>query len=721
MRGAAIHSHAEFHVHGLDCAEEVSLLRREVGAVSGVTDLTFDVLNAKMGVQFDPSRVDHGMIRAAVARTGMKCEPYREAKQEAPWWRLHGRLLLCLTSGLALLGGALTQAASLADFARSLLVHEHDGHIAPITMAFYAAAMMSGMFFAAPKAWAALRRFNPEMNALVAVSILGAVVLREWLEGATLAFLFALAGLLESWSISRARNAVSSLLAVKPTEATVVHHHGEHRMPVEQVKVGEVVRVKPGERIPCDGEVTSGMSHVNQAVITGESMPVMKELGSTVFAGTMNGDGLVEVKVSKPPADTLLSRMLRMLDGSHHRAHTEQFVERFARVYTPAIFLLAILVTAGAPLLMGWDWQRSGYQGMVILLISCPCALVISTPVTVVAALASAARAGVLIKGGVHLEQAAKLKAFAFDKTGVLTQGSPEVQTFRTLDGMGEAEALRRLMALEQRSEHPVGHAIVRYATRQGIEPEAVSDFRAVRGRGAEAVVGQERFWAGSHRFLHEKGLEREGICSQIEALEDEGHTAFLCGTGDHVWAMVALADPLRKEAAEAISGLRREGVERVVMLTGDNKPTAAAVGNQLGLEDVRAEMLPEEKADAVKLLRSEYAHVAMVGDGINDAQALASASVGIALGRRSTDVALETADVVLMNEDLRNLGFLLRHARRAASVIRQNVVFAIGLKAVFLVTAFAGIATLWMAIAADMGATLLVTFNGLRLLRAKR
>jgi Cd2+/Zn2+-exporting ATPase len=714
---------AEFRIHGLDCAEEVALLRRELDGMPGILDLRFDVMKAKMAVDFDPAKVQPGQIRAAVSRTGMKAEPFSEQPQTLSWWQQHGRTLLTVVSGLALICGALSQASSPGEFLRSLVVHEHEHEtFPPATIAFYLTAMLCGVYYAAPKAIQSLRRLTPEMNALVFVSIVGAVLLHEWMEGASLAFLFSLAGLLESWSISRARKAVSSLLAITPTEATVLHGHGEHRMPADQVKVGEIVRIRPGERVPCDGTVRQGVSHVNQALITGESIPVSKSTGSTVFSGTMNGDGLLEVEVSKPASDTLLARMVRMLDGAQHRrAQSEQFVERFSRIYTPVMFILAILVATIPPLFRGADWGQAAYQGMVILLISCPCALVISTPVTVVAALASAARRGVLIKGGVFLEAAARVRAFAFDKTGVLTKGTPEVQTLQTLEGLTESDALRRLLALEQRSEHPVGSAIVRYAAGKGVRPEKVSDFRAVQGRGAEALIADEKFWAGSHRFLHEKGLEHNWVCGQVDHLEDAGHTAFLCGTEREVWAVVGLADPVREEAKQSIEALRREGVEHIVMLTGDNKPTAKAVGEQLGIDEVRGELLPDEKARAVQELREKFTDVAMVGDGLNDAQALASASVGIALGRRSTDVALETADVVLMNDDLLNLSFLLRHARRAASVIRQNVVIALGLKAVFLALAFAGVATLWMAIAADMGGTLIVTFNGLRLLRSTR
>lgn len=704
----------------MDCAEEVSLLKRELVGMPGILELSFDVVKAKLGVEFDSHRTDAAQIVKAVARTGMKAEPYREAPTEQPWWQKHGRTLLTAVSGLAAVAGTLAHSHSGSDFFKALLVHDHEGTVPPAAVVLYLLAMAAGMYYAVPKAWVAIRGRQAEMNVLVTVSILGAVILGQWGEGATLAFLFSLAGLLESWSMARARNAVSSLLAVAPTEATVLHSHGEHRVGVEQVKVGERVRVKPGERIPCDGQVILGTSFVNQALITGESMPVAKKPGDILFAGAMNGDGLLELRVTKAPSDTLLARMLRMLEGAQHRrAPSEQFVERFSRVYTPAMFVLAALVAAVPPLLMNGKWTDSAYQAMVILLISCPCALVISTPVTVVAALASAARRGVLVKGGAYLEEAAKIRAVAFDKTGVLTRGLPEVRHFLTVDGLTESAALGRLLALEKRSEHPVGQAIIRYANGRQTAAPVVTEFRALTGRGAEAVIDGERFWAGSHRFVHEKSLEHEELCQQVSKLEDSGHTAFLCGTDVKVWAAVSMSDPLREEALPALEALRELGVRRLVMLTGDHSVTAAAVGKELKLDAVRADLLPEEKAEEVRKLKAEFGHVAMVGDGINDAQALASANLGVALGRRSTDVALETADVVLVNDDLRNLAFLFRHSRRAARVIQENVGLALGLKLAFLITALAGAATLWMAIAADMGATLLVTFNGLRLLNA--
>lgn len=706
----------------MDCAEEVSLLKRELSGVAGIRDLAFDVMQAKMAVEYDPARLSEREIAKAVARTGMRCEPFRQTAAHKSWWEAHGRTMLTVASGLLTVLGTVLHADSVGDFVRSLLVHDHHEPLPVRSLICFGVAIALGMFYAAPKAVHSLRTFTPDMNALVAVSVIGAIVLREWTEGATLAFLFSLAGLLESWSMSRARNAVSSLLEVAPVEASVIHHDHEHRVPVAQIKVGDHVRIRPGERIPCDGSVELGTSHVNQALITGESVPVPKQPGSTVYAGSINGDGMLEIRVTKPSSETLLARMLRMLDGAQHRrAPSEQFVERFTRVYTPMMFFIAALVATVPPLFRGANWSDSAYQGMVILLISCPCALVISTPVTVVAALASAAKRGVLVKGGAFLEEAAKLRAIAFDKTGVLTRGKPEVQQFHTMGGLSREDTIARLAALEQRSEHPVGSAIVNYAREHGVAPQRITEFRALRGKGAEGLISDEAFWAGSHRLLHEKGLERPDICAAVESFEDCGHTAFVCGTESNVWAVVSLADPIRPEAKRALAELREAGVEHLVILTGDNKTTARAVGEELAIEDVRSEMLPEEKGQAIQELRGKYQHVAMVGDGVNDAQALASATVGVALGRRATDVALETADVVLMHDDLENLGFLLRHARRAAAVIKQNVAVALGLKAAFLIMAFAGVATLWMAIAADMGGTLLVTFNGLRLLRATK
>ncbi|MGE0405999.1 MAG: heavy metal translocating P-type ATPase, partial [Candidatus Korobacteraceae bacterium] len=523
----------------MDCAEEVSLLRRLLSAKAGIYDLSFDVWNARMAVEFDPTRISPEEIATTVNRAGMGCEPWVEPAPGARsssriWWQRYGRMASTAVSGIFLAAGMALQSLHGGSLWESLAHYSEHAHSLPTgAVACYFVAIITGFYWAIPRALSSLRRLRPDMNALVMVSIVGAGLLSEWSEGATLAFLFSLAGILEMWSLARAQTAVASLVRVKPTEATLIHSHGDHRVPVERVEPGSVIRIRPGERIPCDGEVIAGSSYVDQALITGESVPVPKSSGSKVYAGTMNAEGELEVRTTQPASDTLLARMVRMVEGSRQRrAPSEQFVERFARVYTPAMFLLAAAVGLVPPLLLGGEWNYWFYQSMVVLLISCPCALIISTPVTIVSALASAARNGVLIKGGAFLEEAARLRAFAFDKTGVLTRGEPSVDSFFPMNGLPEREILRRLSGLELRSEHGVARAIVQYGAQRGVEPEAqVEHFRALEGRGAEALVGTEPLWVGSNRLLAEKRLDTPEVRRQLTALEDTEHTAVAFGT----------------------------------------------------------------------------------------------------------------------------------------------------------------------------------------------
>ncbi|MEZ5403837.1 MAG: heavy metal translocating P-type ATPase [Bryobacteraceae bacterium] len=709
---------AEFRVHGLDCAEEISLIRKRLDRENAIVDLSFDVVRGKMRVSYDAGSIDSARIQKAVSDTGLKCEPWTERAESRGFWESHGKTVLATVSGACLLAAMIVQGITTGDLVTALLAHEHAGHhAAGLVIALCVAAIVAGSFFVLPKAAYSFRRFQPDMNALVTVSLLGAMYLGEWIEGATLAFLFALAALLETFSLARARKAVTALMEFAPGEASVVHGNHEHRVPIAQVKANATVRVRPGERVPCDGEVTSGNSEVNQALITGESIPVWKTAGDQVFAGTINGDGTLDVTVTHPASDTTLARIIRMVEGvQHRRAPSEQFVEKFSRYYTPAMMLLALVVAVFPPLLLGKDWGDWFYQGMVILLISCPCALVISTPVSIVAALASSARRGVLVKGGAFLEEAARVKAVAFDKTGVLTRGEPVVKSLAPLDGYTEEQILSRLAAIEAHSGHPLARAVLRYAEDRGVRPLAVEGFYSYQGKGAEGTVGGERFWAGSLRMMAEKGLDAGALRAQLPK-EESSVVAF--GTDREVWALVTIEDPIRKDAIEAVHGLRAVGIEKVVMLTGDNRATGELVGAHVGVDEVRAELLPEGKSATIEELKREHGKVAMVGDGVNDAQAMAVSSLGVALATSGMDVVMETADVVLMSGHLNKLPFLITHARRTVGVIQQNVAIALALKAVFLVLAFFGAATLWMAVAADMGATLLVTFNGLRLLRA--
>ncbi|MCY4599162.1 MAG: cation-translocating P-type ATPase [Acidobacteria bacterium] len=718
--GRAIREQKEFRVAGLDCTEEASLIRRELDGRAGVHGVSFNVVDGRMTVDADTDTFGPAQVAKAVARLGMRAEPLEQAAAPAEsWWERNGRRALVTVSGLALLGGfVLHVAVAGGGFVALMLSHSHGEHgVDYPVVALLVLGIVAGLFHSAPKAIASLRRLRPDMNALVMVSVIGAIFLEEWAEAGVLAFLYGLSGLVENWSARRARKAIGSLLRISPATAAVVHGDHEHRTPVDRVTVGSRVRVRPGERIPCDGDVTDGNSYVDQALVTGESVPAWKAAGDRVFAGTVNGHGVIELRTTRPASDTPLARIVRMVGESHHhRASSERFIDRFALYYTPLMFAVAAAVAIVPPLAAGGGWEYWFYQGMLILLISCPCALVISTPVTIAAAITSAARQGVLIKGGAHLEGLARLRTVALDKTGVVTRGEPDVREVRPVDGRSESEVLARLLAVEMRSEHPLSRAIVRYARARGVEPTAAADFAAVEGRGAEAVVDGKTFWVGSTRFAGEK--IGGGPLPQVSAdLQRPGDTVVVCGAGDEVWALIAITDQIRAEAPQSVSQLRALGL-RSALLTGDNAETARNVAGRVGVSDVRADLLPEGKAEAVRELSARNGPIGMVGDGINDSQALLAASVGIAMGGNATDVAIESADVVLLRADMRKVPFLVDHARRARSVIIENVSLALGSKAIFLAFMFFGAATLWMAVAADMGATLVVTFNGLRMLR---
>ncbi len=713
----------DFRIQGMDCAEEVSLLRRELSKVIGVYELHFEIIQARMTVEFDPGRTSVAAIQAAATGVGLGCDPWEAASQpERIERRVKMRRWLTAASLAFVIAGAALQASLHGGGVMSLLAHQSHTHSPnPVVVALFALAIAAGFAPFARKALMSLRSARPDMNLLVGISITGACILGEWMEGASLAFLFALAAEIESWSASRARQAVSGLFSASPEEATVLHGDHEHRVPASRVAAGDRVAVRPGERIPCDGEVAAGSSYVDQSLITGESVPVPKQAGSKVYAGTLNAGGYLEVLATGAAADTTVSRILRMVtESSQRRTKAELFIEKFVRWYTPAVFGAAFLVIGVPPLFFGQEWGHWFYQGMVVLLISCPCALVISTPVTMVSALASAARHGVLVKGGAFLEEAARLKAIVFDKTGVLTAGQPSVEAFIPIGGGDPDLALAGLAALESRSEHPLGRAILKFAGERGIQVEAPAGFEALPGRGVQAAFTGAVHWAGGMNMIESHGARLDGHTGEIEEWESRGFTVVVCGHDSEALAAVALSDRVRPEAQQALRRLHQIGIRRLAVFTGDSAAVAQAAAKSLPIDDVRAGLLPGEKAEAMREYRRQYGSVAMVGDGFNDAPAMSEANVAIALGPNATGLAMESADVVLMAADLNRLPFLVLHARRAARVIRQNVGVALGLKLAFLAAAALGSATLWMAIVADMGATLLVTLNGLRLLRAR-
>jgi Cd2+/Zn2+-exporting ATPase len=509
-------------------------------------------------------------------------------------------------------------------------------------------------------------------------------------------------------------------MQLAPDTACVRGEDGvETTVPVADVPLGATLIVRPGEKIPLDGQVVKGETSINQAPITGESMPVHKSLGSEVFAGTINHDGAVEIIATKLAVDSTLAKIIKLVgDAQSKRSPSEQWVESFARYYTPVVMALAIAVMLLPPLLFDGEWSRWFYEGLVLLVIACPCALVISTPVSIVAALTAAARQGVLIKGGPYVEAPARLRAIAFDKTGTLTRGRPEVRKVIPLSGHNEREVLDIAAAIESRSQHPLAQAIVRAAQSAGITPRPADDFQSLTGKGATARIDGRDFWLGSHRLLEQRGQETPEMHVALEEFAAAGHSVIVVGEEDHVCGLIAVADALRDEAPAALTALREAGIARLVLLTGDNRSTGEAIGRSAGVDDVKAELLPQDKVAAIEELAHQHGYVAMVGDGVNDAPAMARATLGIAMGAMGTDAALETADVALMTDDLSKLAWLVRHSRRTLTVIRQNIFTSLAVKVAFVALAMTGHASLWTAIAADMGTSLIVIANGLRLLR---
>lgn len=714
---------AEFLVRGMDCAEEIAMLRAELGRVGGVRDLRFDLLHRKLVVDFDPAQLNPKSIEQAVARTGMTAEPWAERREEASSSAESRRRRTAMTgtSGAFLAVGFVLHATA-GGISAAL---GGAGYVpAPVSIsarAAYALATILGAWYVAPKAWHALRRLRPDMNLLMCVAVCGAIAVGEWLEAATVSFLFAVSLALEAWSIGRARKAIAALMSLSPSKARVLGPgNNEELVDAASVPVGTIVIVKPGEKFPLDGRIVRGRTTVNQAPITGESVPVAKEVGNEVFAGTVNEEGAVEVSTVKPFADSTLSQIAKMVGEAHaRRSPSEQWVERFARVYTPVVMGIALLL-ALVPPLFGGSWQRWIYEGLVLLVIACPCALVISTPVTIVAALVAAAREGVLVKGGAHLETPARLSAVALDKTGTLTEGRPRVRAVVPRSGHSEAELLEIAAAIETRSTHPLARAIVEHAATQGIRPIPATDFQMLPGKGAHAKFAGVDHWLGSHRYLEERGQEEEGTHAELEALSSSGASVVVVGREDHVCGFISLSDALRPGVPAALGELRRSGIQRIVMLTGDNRGTAEAVAREAGIDEVRAELLPQDKVRVVEELVNAHGSVAMIGDGVNDAPALARSTLGIAMGAAGTEAALETADVALMGDDLSRVAWLVGHSKRALRVIRQNVVASLLVKATFLLLAFSGHASLWGAIAADMGVSMLVVLNALRLLDAR-
>jgi Cd2+/Zn2+-exporting ATPase len=678
-----------------------------------------------MGVAASRNDVSDEEIVASIKKAGLVGAPLRdgEGEVEATWWQAHGRTAMTVASAGFTVAGLVMHALATGSVAKAFGFTTTHVDVPFSARIAYLLAVVTGAWFIAPRAVRAGRSLRPDMNLLMTVAVIGAIFIGEWLEAATVAFLFALSLLLESWSVTRARRAVQKLMELAPAFARLRDPKTgeESEMAPEDVRVGDVVVVHAGERIPLDGEAVEGTSLVDTSPVTGESKPQSVEPGSVAYAGTIALDGTLALRVTHPASDTVLARIIRQVaEAGRRRAKAERWVDRFARIYTPAVFAAAILTALIPPLAGFGAWGEWFYRALVLLVIGCPCALVISTPVSVVAGLAAAARNGVLVKGGDLLEIPAGLATVAMDKTGTLTSGQPEVVRVVAGEGHTEPEVLAVAAALELRSGHPLGTAIIDAAQLRGVDPLAAEGVRTLPGRGIEGDVEGRPAWLGSHRLLEERDQETPAMHEKVQVLAQGGRTVVVVGRNDHVCGFIALADAVRPEAAEAVRRLRELGVQHIAMLTGDNPETAAEIASLVGISEVHAGLLPADKVARLDELKV-HGPLAFVGDGINDAPALALADLGIAMGAAGTDAAIETAHVALMADDLGKIPWLVNHSRRTLAIIRSNIAFALGIKALFVILTFTGHASLWAAIAADMGASLLVIANGLRLLRGTR
>jgi Cd2+/Zn2+-exporting ATPase len=691
----------------MDCPSEENDIRRALGAIEGIRSLGFQLSARTLTIDAGKEVIEEAI--AAIRRAGFEPKTVTQDSAEASSLRPigigtdFGRVVLALLLAFG--------AEALDYFAPDTVLFKGLG------MAMAATAISLSGFSTYSKGLAALRRGQLNMNALMGVAVTGAFLIGQWPEAAMVMALYAIAELIEARSVDRARNAIKSLLALTPDTAEVRQADGQwHEVPAVQVMPGAMARVKPGARIPLDGRVTAGSSAVNQAPVTGESIPVDKAIGDLVFAGTINETGTLEFEVTATADNTTLARIIHAVEQAQEaRAPTQRFVDRFAAIYTPAVFFIALAVAALGPWLFGWGWTQSIYKALVLLVIACPCALVIATPVTVVSGLAAAARRGILIKGGVYLEEARKLRAIALDKTGTITVGKPRLVATEVLpSAVPEAQVLSWAATLAGHSDHPVAKAI---ASGLNLPENGLTDFVALPGRGIEASTDGQQLTLGNHRLIEDRRLCSADIEARLYAHEAQGRSVTLLASEQQVLAIFAVADTIKESSREALKQLHRLGITSV-MLTGDNSATASTIAKQAGIDDARGNLLPEDKLAAIEELQRRYGATAMTGDGINDAPALARADIGVAMGAAGTDTAMEAADVVVMNDDLRRIPETIRLSRRVHSVLWQNIALALGIKAVFLVLAIAGNATMWMAVFADMGASLLVVANGLRLLR---
>lgn len=696
-----------YRIEGLSCTNCAGKFEKNVKQLPGVTSATVNFGASKISVEGQTTieeLEEAGAFENLIIRDDQENDEQVRSKESF----IKRNIALIISLGFILV--AVISQLSLGE-----------DHL--LTKALYILAIIIGGFDLFKEGFSDLIKLDFSMESLMTIAIIGAAFIGEWAEGSIVVILFAISEALERFSMDKARQSIRSLMDIAPKEALIRRNNVEQLVSVDKIDIDDIMIIKPGQKIAMDGLVINGHSSVNQAAITGESVPVEKQLDDEVFAGTLNEEGVLEVKVTKKVTDTTIAKIIHLVEEAQgERAPAQAFVDKFAKYYTPFIIIMALLIVVVPPLFFGGDWNKWLYQGLSILVVGCPCSLVISTPVSIVSAIGNAAKNGVLVKGGVYLEEIGHLRAIAFDKTGTLTKGKPVVTDFIATSSETDINYLSIISSLESLSQHPLASAILNEADKTNVDYKSIQieDFQSITGKGLTGIHQNIRYYIGSPKLFFASVIEETAVKVQYRQFQEQGKTAMYFGTDEQILGVIAVADEVRDSSAAVISELHKLSIEHTIMLTGDNTKTAESIGKQLGVTEIKGDLMPQEKLDSIKALRTTYNKVAMVGDGINDAPALAASTVGIAMGGAGTDTALETADVALMGDDLQKLPFIVRLSRQTLKVIKQNITFSLGIKLLALLLVIPGWLTLWIAIVADMGATLLVTLNGLRLMKVK-
>lgn len=696
-----------YRIEGLSCTNCAGKFEKNVKQLPGVTSATVNFGASRISVEGQTTieeLEEAGAFENLIIRDDQENDEQVRSKESF----IKRNIALIISLGFILV--AVISQLSLGE-----------DHL--LTKALYILAIIIGGFDLFKEGFSDLIKLDFSMESLMTIAIIGAAFIGEWAEGSIVVILFAISEALERFSMDKARQSIRSLMDIAPKEALIRRNNVEQLVSVDKIDIDDIMIIKPGQKIAMDGLVINGHSSVNQAAITGESIPVEKQLDDEVFAGTLNEEGVLEVKVTKKVTDTTIAKIIHLVEEAQgERAPAQAFVDKFAKYYTPFIIIMALLIVVVPPLFFGGDWNKWLYQGLSILVVGCPCSLVISTPVSIVSAIGNAAKNGVLVKGGVYLEEIGHLRAIAFDKTGTLTKGKPVVTDFIATSSETDINYLSIISSLESLSQHPLASAILNEADKTNVDYKSIQieDFQSITGKGLTGIHQNIRYYIGSPKLFSASVIEETAVKVQYRQFQEQGKTAMYFGTDEQILGVIAVADEVRDSSAAVISELHKLSIEHTIMLTGDNTKTAESIGKQLGVTEIKGDLMPQEKLDSIKALRTTYNKVAMVGDGINDAPALAASTVGIAMGGAGTDTALETADVALMGDDLQKLPFIVRLSRQTLKVIKQNITFSLGIKLLALLLVIPGWLTLWIAIVADMGATLLVTLNGLRLMKVK-